>query len=309
MSWLLFLDESGHDHKNMPFEVHGGVAIHAQHLWRLLQDCRRLELDAFGEELSHFRKEIKGSSLLDRDRFRWASQGARMPDEERRRLCRSFLAKGLEKKAPSREEFTAYGQACLEWVRGLFESLVSREAFLFAALIPRGVGRPEVPSYEEILRKDQVFLFERYFYFLEARQEHGLIVVDEVEKSWDRKFMRRIENYFSKTQVGRHRSRWIVPTPFVVASDMAYPIQIADVCIYCVNWGFRQVGEESSGERPEIRSEFWPWLNQLQFRGEGYRDGQTYRSSGFVFVPDPYTSRRQAQKKEITPLDPPESRS
>ncbi len=27
MAWLLFLDESGHDHKQMPYEVRGGVAI------------------------------------------------------------------------------------------------------------------------------------------------------------------------------------------------------------------------------------------------------------------------------------------
>jgi len=33
MSWLLFLDESGHDHKTTPYEVRGGVAIHAGELW------------------------------------------------------------------------------------------------------------------------------------------------------------------------------------------------------------------------------------------------------------------------------------
>lgn len=29
MSWFLFLDESGHDHKTMPYEVRGGIALHA----------------------------------------------------------------------------------------------------------------------------------------------------------------------------------------------------------------------------------------------------------------------------------------
>ena len=29
MSYLLFLDESGHDHRTMPYEVRGGVALHA----------------------------------------------------------------------------------------------------------------------------------------------------------------------------------------------------------------------------------------------------------------------------------------
>lgn len=37
MSWLLFMDESGHDHKNMPYEVRGGVAIHAGQLWPFVQ--------------------------------------------------------------------------------------------------------------------------------------------------------------------------------------------------------------------------------------------------------------------------------
>ena len=27
MAWLLFLDESGHDHKQMPYEVRGGIAL------------------------------------------------------------------------------------------------------------------------------------------------------------------------------------------------------------------------------------------------------------------------------------------
>ena len=28
-------------------------------------------------------------------------------------------------------------------------------------------------------------------------------------------------------------------SPFFVASDMSYAVQAADVCMYCVNWGFR----------------------------------------------------------------------
>lgn len=35
MSYLLFLDESGHDHKVAPYEVTGGVAIHVSKLWPL----------------------------------------------------------------------------------------------------------------------------------------------------------------------------------------------------------------------------------------------------------------------------------
>ena len=50
MSWLLFLDESGHDHKQMPYEVRGGVALHVSKLWPFVRAVQQLELDAFGAE-------------------------------------------------------------------------------------------------------------------------------------------------------------------------------------------------------------------------------------------------------------------
>ena len=33
MAWLLFLDESGHSHKELPYEVRGGFAMADTHLW------------------------------------------------------------------------------------------------------------------------------------------------------------------------------------------------------------------------------------------------------------------------------------
>lgn len=292
MSWLLFLDESGHDHKQMPYEVRGGVAIHASELWPFVQEIQRLELSAFGTQLHQHGKELKGCKLLDKDRFRWAWQGPALADEIRRKHCRGFLTKGLEKKTPSRDEFTAYGQACLEMARGMFQILRDRRARLFAAAIPRNVTRPATTEAAEYLRKDQVFLLERFFYFLERERQHGLLVMDEVEKTEDRRFVRRLEAYFTRTQTGRYRSAWIVPTPFFVSSDLTYPIQAADLAIYCVNWGFRLPTRGMDAEtRPEIASEFGPWLNQIQFRGEGYHDGIVYQEYGIVFVPDPYTPR------------------
>jgi hypothetical protein len=63
MSWLLFMDESGHDHKQMPYEVRGGVAIHASRLWPFIQSVQRMELDCFGAALTLYKKELKGSTL------------------------------------------------------------------------------------------------------------------------------------------------------------------------------------------------------------------------------------------------------
>ena len=292
MSWLLFLDESGHDHRTMPYEVRGGVALHAEEVWPFVQGVQRLEQASFGTALHQFRKELKGCKLLDKDRFAWAGQGPAMSAEERHKHCRGFLTKGLEKKSPAHDEFTGYGQACLEMARGMFQLLRDHKANLFAAAIPRSVRRPGTYEAREFLRKDHVFLLERFFDFLEARQKHGLLVMDEVENTSDRRFVRRLEGYFTKTQTGRFRSAWIVPTPFFVSSDMTYPVQAADLAIYCVNWGFRLPSRGmDAATRPEIADEFGPWLNQLQFRGEGYREGNVYQEYGIVYVPDPYTAR------------------
>ena len=199
MSWLFFLDESGHDHKNMPYEVRGGLALSASELWPFVQSMQRLELDSFGAQLHQYRTEIKGCKLLDKDRIRWASQGPPMEPEARRKYSRGFLTKGLEKKPPSRDEFTAYGQACIEMARGIFQLARSHQTVLFAAAIPRNVRKPVQSHIEGFLRKDHVFLFERFYYFLEERQTHGLLVMDEVEKSLDRKFVRQMEAYFTRT--------------------------------------------------------------------------------------------------------------
>ncbi len=292
MSWLLFLDESGHDHRAMPYEVRGGIAMEDSEIWPFTQEMRRLELAAFGGELHQFGTELKGCKLLDKDRFKWAAQGQTMTDPERRKHCLTFLNKGLERLKPTREEFTAYGQGCLTMARGIFQLLRNHRCRLFAAVIPRQVARPKSFEAQEYLRKDQVFLLERFFDFLEGCKQHGLLIMDEVEKTEDRRFVRRLQNYFEKTKTGRYRSAWIVPTPFFVSSDMAYPVQSADLAIYCINWGFRlPTRNMDAATRSEIADEFGPFLRQLQFQGDAYRSGNVFAEYGIVYVPDPYTAR------------------
>lgn len=292
MSYLLFLDESGHDHKNMPYEIHGGVALHASRIWPFVKALSHLEQAAFGDFLHRYKSEIKGWKLLDKDRLAWARQGALMDEASRRKRCLSFLNKGLEKKSPTRLEFTAYGQACLMMARGLFELLQEHEAKIFAAAIPRSAARPETFEAEEYLRKDIVFLLERYFYMLETGNETGLIVLDETDKTLDRRFVSRLERYFKLTHTGRHRSTRIVPSPFFVASDMAYPVQTADVCIYAINLGFRLPKSGMDAPmRQDIHWEFGQQIGALQFKGDGYKDGAVFTTYGIVYVPDPYEGK------------------
>jgi hypothetical protein len=155
--------------------------------------------------------------------------------------------------------------------------------------IPCGVKPDPDDPLREYLRKDHVFLLERFFYFLEREQEHGLLVMDETEKTADRRFVRKLHSYFVKTEKGRSRTQWIVPSPLFVSSDMTAAVQAADLAIYCVNWGFRLPARGMSGEvREEIASEFGPLIGRLQFVGDGYSEGKVFKSYGVVFEPEPY---------------------
>lgn len=293
MTWLFFMDESGHDHKQMPLEVRGGVALHVSKIWDFVRAWQRLELEAFGASLVDFKKkEVKGSTLIDKDRYRWSTQGGWLSGNERRKHARAFLSRGIQKQTPSSTEFLAYGQACLEMARGIFELLLSHEARLFAAAIPRGAEPPANFQQPDYLRKDHVFLFERFFYFLEAQKAHGLLVMDESDKVNDKRFVARSERYFTNTSIGRQRTAWIVPSPLFVSSDMSVGVQAADLCLYAINLGFRLASWPGiDAPRPEIERDFRPQIDKIQWQGDGYRDGRVFHTFGIVLVPDPYEAR------------------
>ena len=83
-----------------------------------------------------------------------------------------------------------------------------------------------------------------------------------------------------------------MPTPFFVSSDMTFAVQAADLCIDCTNWGFRLPSRGMNAEtRTEIALEFGTEFSELQFRRQGYRDGQTFGTYGIVNVPDPHKAR------------------
>ena len=152
MAWLLFLDESGHDHKQMPYEVRGGIALEDSKLWPFTRAVQQLERECFGCSLSLFQKELKGSTLLGKKRFRFANQAGPMSSAERQKHAQAFLMKGFQKLNPTSSEFCAYGQACIEMARGIFQLLRDHRAVLFASIIPCGTGHVSGSS-EDLLRQ------------------------------------------------------------------------------------------------------------------------------------------------------------
>ena len=246
-----------------------------------------MEQSIFGTYLHQYGSELKGCKLLNRCRFKWEAQGPRMDNAERRKHALNFLSSGAQGRKPRKDEFTAYGQASIAMAEGVIQLLEGHGAKVFAAVIPRLPKPKTVP--EHFLRKDLVFLLERYFYFVESQQEMGLLVMDGSEKKADRKLVRRLEQYFTQTVPGRQRTQWIVPVPVFVESDMTYGVQVADSCIYCVNWGWR-LPEMTGPTRPEIEPFVW-LLEKVVWHGEGSREGKGFKTYGTVYVPDPYEAR------------------
>jgi len=56
-----------------------------------------------------------------------------------------------------------------------------------------------------MLRKDYVYLLERYFYYLETLPpaDRGLVVFDELDKSQSHILIRQMAEYFLETDTGR----------------------------------------------------------------------------------------------------------
>jgi len=253
---LLFIDESGHDRKEAPYEVLAGVAIRERDLWNLIQAIRDAELEFFGLHMADVGLEFKGKKLLKEKTFRFAQQALAVESDLRRNLVRSFLEKGwLEaqgtKIAPQkRDEFTAYGQAALGFVKRVLELAARYHTKTFGAIVKKNAPRPGDPV---LLRKDYAYLFERFFYYLEdvSPDEMGLIVFDELEKAQSRILLNQLERYFLETGKGYRRSTRIVPEPFFVHSDLTTAVQLADIVAYCLNWGLR-LARMSEPTRKEI---------------------------------------------------------
>ena len=114
-------------------------------------------------------------------------------------------------------------------------------------------------------------------------------MMDRSEKVLDASFAKRMEAYFTRTASGRNRTFRIVPALFV-SSELTAAVQAADICLYCINWGFRPPAWGTLDTRTEISTEFGPKLSRLQCEGDGFQDGRVFRSRGITLVTDPYGS-------------------
>ena len=93
----------------------------------------------------------------------------------------------------------------------------------------------------DFLRKDYVYLLERFYYYIQAANpvETGIVVLDELERSRSHILYEQMSAYFLRTQKGQERAQTIIPEPLFVHSDLSTGVQIADLVAYLLSWGFR----------------------------------------------------------------------
>ena len=131
MSWALFIDESGQDQRQSPYEVLAGIAIEDRKLWRLIRDLSDAQEEIFGQRLFEaYGSEAKAQKLLKKKVFTHAAQKPPFPAEERRTLAREILQDGT---AVSRERLTALAQAKLAYVGRALDISRKAKAQAFAA--------------------------------------------------------------------------------------------------------------------------------------------------------------------------------
>ena len=289
---LLFIDESGQDHQVMPCEVLAGIAVAEENLWNLIKAIRSAEKDHFGDYLRNLRAtEIKARKLLKRKCFRLAHQRIDIPEQELPALAHSFLLKGLQSHRSktgclpaTAREMTGYCRSVLNFVDKVIDMAASFEVRVFASVVDKDTAAIE----KDILKRDFVYLFERYFYFLKPLSEHsrGLVVFDELEKSKAQRLIQQMASYFLGTKTGQFRSSKIIPEPFFVHSELTTGVFLADLTAYIIGWGWR-LNRMSQPVRPELES-FARKLQDMQFVGEKPKDdsGGTWTLYGIKYIED-----------------------
>jgi len=234
MAYFLFVDESGQDQRESPYEVLAGVTVEDQKLCPLILALRQTEIEVFGRRYSTDASELKAKRLLKKKTFNLASRCAPLLQEERRALSAECLSDGT---SASPKHLAALAQSKMLFVRKVLDLCKEYDCHIFASIVAthqRNYNR-------SFLRKDYSYLFERFYYYLEDRRDYhcGIIVFDELEKSRSHLLAAQLALYFKETNRGRERAAKILPEPLFVHSDLTTGVQLADLAAYLLSWGFR----------------------------------------------------------------------
>ena len=290
MAFLLFVDESGQDRQDSPYEVLAGVAVEDTRAWNLITAIQAAEVQFFGQRISTGQLELKAKKILKRKTFRLAAQLPDIEPAERLRLTVACLEEGVAATregrpgVPKRAQLTALAQAKLAFASAILTICAQHGVRAFASIVGDG-PRPS----GGFLRKDYSYLFERFYYFLEGQHPYhqGIIVFDELERSQSHILVDQMAHYFLQTARGKMRASRIIPEPMFVHSDLSSLVQVADIVAYVISWAVRT---NEAMSKP-VREELVPFArlvsalrHQTQQRPRDRR--HAIRVSSFKFIED-----------------------
>lgn len=288
MAQLLFLDESGQDHHESPYEVLGGIAVEDSRIWPLITDVQAAEVEHFGGRVSGDELELKAKKLLKRKTFRLAAQLAPYAPEIRKQLAAEALDEGARARKedrPSRHtraQLTALAQAKIAFCGKLLELSAKHQGKAFASIVLPRAPRPAGDG----LRKDYSYLFERFFLLLrdEPLHVHGIVVFDELERSQSHILIRQMADYFVGTATGRLRASRVLPEPMFVHSHLTTLVQLADLIVYIISWAVRIKGMIAP-ERDEL-AELAESVRHLRYRTTVENQDGEFERWSFVYIDD-----------------------
>ena len=261
MAYFLFIDESGQDHKASPYEVLAGVAVEDRDLWNLVTEINQLEDITFGVRYNSISKkrEIKARKFIDTRVYKQASKMPFFEAFERSNLAKICLE---QPEIATFKEIAALAQAKLFYTEELLKICLRFRCKVFGSIIKNNYK--DLPT-NSLLRKDYVYLFERFYYFLEDKNEqNGIVVFDELDKTQSHILIGQMEAYFKKTEKGKLRANLIIPEPFFVHSDLTTGIKIADIVAYVISWSLR-FGDLVKPERKELLN-YTDLIKRMRYR-------------------------------------------
>jgi hypothetical protein len=234
VAYFLYVATSGRDGGACPYAVLSGVAVEERDLWNLAQAVSDAQFRHFGRPLDVCEAVARPRNLLKRKTFRLAAQMRPLELDVRRELARGCLTSG---DGADRRTLTALAQAKLAYVGEVLELCARFRCRFVASIAPCGAASPPPGA----LRKDYLYLFERFFYFLDDLKPSpvGVVVIRDQDGPLARQLGAQMDRYFKHTTRGRQRASQVVAEPLVARGELTTGSEIAALVAYVTAWGFR----------------------------------------------------------------------
>ncbi|MEI6309473.1 MAG: DUF3800 domain-containing protein [bacterium] len=301
MSYLLFIDESGNDRQESPYEVLAGICFEDRDLWNLVCQVQDAEYRYFGRRVTAGLLELKAKKLLKHKTYRLASEVDDLAEDERTALARRCLEQGEARRGvqggggATYRELAALAQAKIAYVSHILELCLSIRGAAFASIVAPHAPRPQA----DFLRKDYSYLFERFFYFIESQsgENIGLVIFDELERVQCHILLDQMSHYFRQTLKGRTRSAKVIPEPFFVHSHLTTAIQLADLIAYIISWGVRfgPMNQPYRTELAPLAKQVMALRRKMEIQGD---DGQNHLLWTFTVI-DNLRPREEIREEEM----------